>query len=366
MNTRWILITLLLAATACGGNGQGDGPVQRITVRPGASFSEVADSLDAKGVLDGNLLFRGWARLTGAAADIKAGTYEFREGAGWKRVLADLTAGRVASHRLVVPEGWDVRRIAPALARLVGRDPDSLMVAMLDSATAARFGVPGPTLEGYLYPATYIVPAGADADTVISHMVREYRRVWTPERQALADSAGMSEREVVTLASIVEKEAKVAEEMPSIAAVYLNRIEIGYPLQADPTVQYALGDHQRRLLYAHIDSVADHPYNTYRRRGLPPGPIGSPSVRAIDAVLDPADVNYLYFVARDDGSHVFNRHLTEHNATIAEIRATRRRAAAAASADSAHAARRDSTATSDSRPDPAPGQSPDSSAASPD
>jgi UPF0755 protein len=339
------ILVLVTAAGACGGSEPGEGPIHRITVPPGAAFDHVADSLEAKGIMDANVFFRGWARLTGAADDVQAGTYEFREGAGWKKVLGDLTAGRVASDRLVVPEGWDIRRIAPGLAELTGRPPDSLLAYMLDSATAARFGVPGPTLEGYLYPATYVVPAGASADSVISRMVQEYRRrIWTPERQARADSAGMTQREVVTLASIVEKEAKVASEMPTIAAVYLNRLEIGYPLQADPTVQYALGDHQTRLLYAHIDSVADHPYNTYRRRGLPPGPIGSPSERAVAAVLDPAGVNYLYFVARDDGSHVFNRHLTEHNAAIAEIRAARRRAAAAARADSIRAAREDSAA----------------------
>ena len=339
---RTLFPALALAAlflAACGGNDPGDGPVHRITVPPGASFSQVADSLAAKGILDANFVFRGWARLTGDAADIQAGTYEFREGAGWKKVLADLTTGRTASDRLVVPEGWDIRRIAPGLAELTKQDPDSLTAYMFDTATAAKFGVPGPTLEGYLYPATYVVPAGAPADSVLARMVREYqRRVWTPERRARADSIGMSEREIVTLASIVEKEAKIADEMPTIAAVYLNRLEIGYPLQADPTVQYALGDHQTRLLFAHIDSVADDPYNTYRHPGLPPGPIGSPSERAVDAVLAPADVNYLYFVARDDGSHVFNRHLTEHNAAIAEIRAGRRRAAAAARADSARAA----------------------------
>jgi UPF0755 protein len=319
-------LALLLVLAACGGHA-GDGPVHRVTIPPGASFSHVADTLDARGILNANAFVRLYARLTGAAGDIKAGTYEFREGAGWRKVLSDLTEGRVAVDRLVVPEGWDIRRIAPSLAALVGQQPDSLIAYMFDTATAARFEVPGPTLEGYLYPATYIVPAGASADSVIRRMVREYQRVWTPERRARADSADLSEREVVTLAAIVEKEAKVPSEMRTIAAVYLNRLEIGYPLQADPTVQYALGDHQNRLLFAHIESVADNPYNTYRHPGLPPGPIASPSVRAIDAVLDPADVNYLYFVARDDGSHVFNRHLTEHNASIAEIRTARRRAA---------------------------------------
>jgi UPF0755 protein len=317
---RSLPLLLIAGVCACGGSAEGDGPVHRITVPAGASFSAVADSLESRGILDGTTWIRLYARFTGAASDIQAGTYEFREGAGYRTVLDDLTAGRIASDRLVIPEGYDIQRIAPQLAELVGRPADSLIAYMLDTATAARFGVPGPTLEGYLYPATYTVPAGAELDSILRQVVQEHLRRWTPDRQARADSAGLSHREVVALASIVEKEARVRDELPTIAAVYRNRLDIGYPLQADPTVQYALGEHQNRLLYAHIDSVADHPYNTYRRPGIPPGPIGSPSARAIDAVLDPADVNYLYFVARPDGSHVFNRHLRDHNRAKAEIR----------------------------------------------
>jgi UPF0755 protein len=340
---RRFLIVGALAITACGGTGEGEGPVQRITVPPGASFGAVVDSLDAKGLVGSPTFLRVYARVTGAANDIKAGTYEFHEGIGFRTLLDDLTAGRTASDRLVLPEGYGIQRIAPTLAELVDLPEDSVLRYMLDTASARAFQVPGPTLEGYLYPATYVVPAGATLDSVVARMVEEHMRRWTPERQALADSAGLSHREVVTLASIVEKEARIADEMPTIAAVYRNRLEIGYPLQADPTVQYALGEHQNRLLYAHIDSVADHPYNTYRRPGLPPGPIGAPSVRAIDAVLEPADVDYLYFVARPDGSHVFNRHLRDHNTAKAEIR--RQRSAAEDStgdaADTAPGARDD-------------------------
>jgi UPF0755 protein len=148
--------------------------------------------------------------------------------------------------------------------------------------------------------------------------------VWTAERQAAADAMGMSQREVVTLASIVEKEARRAEEMPVISAVYHNRLRIGYPLQADPTVQYALGDHRDRLLFADIERVRDHPYNTYHRTGLPPGPIGAPSERAIDAVLQPEDTEFLFFVARADGTHVFTRTLAEHNRAVAEVRRQQR------------------------------------------
>ena len=316
-------LALVITLGGCGGTGEGDGPVRRITVPPGASFGAVADSLEEKEIVGSPTLFRIHARITGSAEDVQAGTYEFREGAGYKKVLDDLTAGRVASDRLVVPEGYGIERIAPSLAEIIGLPADSVVAYMLDTATANRFKVPGPTLEGYIYPATYLVPAGAQLDSIIGRMVLEHMEHWTPERQAQADSAGLTHREVVTLASIVEKEARVREEMPTIAAVYRNRLDIGYPLQADPTVQYALGEHQNRLLYAHIDSVADHPYNTYTHPGIPPGPIGAPSEKAIEAVLNPADVNYLYFVARPDGTHVFNRHLVDHNRAKARLRQER-------------------------------------------
>jgi UPF0755 protein len=321
LTARALVATLPLAVgvAACGGPGE-DAPVQRVHVPSGAPFQVVADSLEARGVVRSALLFRLYARLAGGAENIQAGTYEFRQGEAWSRVLDDLTAGRIAADRLVVPEGWDIQRIGPVLARLVDQDPDSVMTLMLDTAAASRFQVPGPNLEGYLYPATYLVPSGASLESVIQLMVRHYRRIWTAERRALAEDAGLSELEVVTLASIVEKEARLPDEMPLIAAVFRNRLAIGYPLQADPTVQYALGEHQNRLLYAHIDRVADHPYNTYTQPGIPPGPIGSPSVRAIDAVLQPANVDHLYFVARPDGSHVFNRHLEDHNRARAQIR----------------------------------------------
>jgi UPF0755 protein len=315
---RLLVLAIAAATVACG--RPDDDAVHRIHVPSGTPFRVVADSLEARGIIRSALLFRVYARLTGNPESIKAGTYQFQEGERWGAIIDDLVAGRVAADRFVVPEGWDIARIGPVLARLVDQHPDSVVAYMLDTASASRFQVPGPNLEGYLYPATYLVPVGVPLDTIIDYMVRQYRRVWTAERQVLAEAAGFSEREVVTLASIIEKEARVADEMPLMAAVFRNRLQIGYPLQADPTVQYALGEHQNRLLYAHIDQVANHPYNTYTHPGIPPGPIGSPSTRAIDAVLDPADVNYLYFVARPDGSHVFNRHLEDHNRARAEIR----------------------------------------------
>ncbi|HEX6941017.1 MAG TPA: endolytic transglycosylase MltG [Longimicrobiales bacterium] len=323
-----VLAAVLLPAVAACGDGSGE--IVRVRVPSGATFSQVADSLESKGILRAPTLFRVYARITGADRNIKPGTYGFRRGTGWKRVLDDLHAGRVLTMRFVIPEGWDLRKIAPRLAVLTSLPEDSVLAALLDPAAAARFGVPGPTLEGYLYPATYIFPVDRPLDSILARLTGEYKKRWTPARQARADSIGMTEREVVTLASIVEKEAKVREEMPLIAAVYHNRLRIGYPLQADPTVQYALGEHQTRLLYDHINSVADNPYNTYHHAGLPPGPIASPSEQALDAALYPADVKYLYFVARPDGRHVFTRSLAEHNRAKAAVRRGRSVSAAPA------------------------------------
>jgi UPF0755 protein len=316
-----VALTAGLLLAAC---GKPTGEPVRMRVPPGASFGSVTDTLVAHGIVRSRWWFGLYARLAGATENIKAGTYEFTPGTPWRTVLGDLTAGRILTEKLVIPEGWDLRQIAPRLAELAGLNPDSVLQMLRDTAAASRWNVPGPTLEGYLYPATYTVPADAPLDTLIGRLVEEFQSVWTPARQARADSIGMSERQVVTLASIVQKEARHRDELPLIAAVYRNRLRLGYLLQADPTVQYALGKHHERLLYADIQKVADSPYNTYRHRGLPPGPIASPDTEAIDAVLHPADVRYLYFVAAPDGSHVFSRTLIEHNRAVARMRRLRR------------------------------------------
>jgi UPF0755 protein len=320
-----VTFVLLLVLAGCG-SGEGAGEPVRVHVPAGASFGQVADTLATRDIINRPALFKLYARARGATAAVKPGTYAFRPGTAWARILDDLTAGRVQTARIVVPEAWDLRGIAPRIAAATGLDEDSVMYVLTDTAVARRMGVPGPTLEGYLYPATYTVPIAAPLDTIIAQMVATYRRVWTPERRALADSAGMSEREVITLASIVEKEARQRHEMPTIAAVYHNRLRRNWRLEADPTVQYALGEHQERLLYAHIDQTAGNPYNTYRIAGLPPGPIGSPSALGIDATLRPADVDYMFFVARPDGSHIFTRTLDEHNRARVAVRRLREQA----------------------------------------
>ena len=303
---------LMLVLTAACSSSQDDA-VMRVHVPSGASFSQVADTLSERGVINMKPVFKLYARATGGTTDIKPGTYGFRKGEPWGKVLSDLRAGRTLRGRFVIPEGWSLDKIAARIARFTEQDSNLVLSQLNDSAFTARFSVPGPTLEGYLYPATYEFSVDIRVDSLVNRLVARYRQVWDSTRKARADSIGMSEREVVTLASIVEREAKQRGEMPQIASVYHNRLKIGYPLQADPTVQYALGRHCKRLLYADIRSVAENPYNTYRIRGLPPGPIASPSEAAIDAVLSPAPTRFLYFVARPDGTHIFTNSLDEHN-----------------------------------------------------
>ncbi|HSM35475.1 MAG TPA: endolytic transglycosylase MltG [Longimicrobiales bacterium] len=312
-------LPVLALMTGCSGAGTGE--PERVFIPPGSSFATAVDSLEARGMVRAPGLLRIYGRATGDAERVKPGTYEFRRSTGWDSVLHKLTTGDVVMDSFVIPEGWDLARIAELLAPLGPVEVDSVLALLTADGAAERWGVPGPTLEGYLYPATYRLPVEAGPEEAIELAVARYRRVWTAERDSAAAAAGLDRREATTLASIVEREARRRDELETIAAVYRNRLRIGMALQADPTVQYALGGAWReRLLNAHIDSVADNPYNTYRHPGLPPGPIGSPSEAAIDAALRPADVPYLYFVARPDGSHVFTRTLAEHNRAIREIR----------------------------------------------
>lgn len=320
-------LLLVLAVAGCGGTGSGD-PI-RFVVPQGSSFAQIADTLAARDIIGNKTAFKAYARVKGASSSIKPGTYAFRHGTSWDRILGDMKAGRVLTAKLVIPEAFDVFELAPRIAQVTGLQPDSVLAVLTSTKSPARFGVPGPTLEGYLYPATYNFPINVSLDSVLHRLTKTYRHAWNAARRARADSIQMSERDAITLASIVEREAKKLDEMPIMSAVYQNRLRIGMPLGADPTVQYALGVHRAHLSYAAIDSVADNPYNTYRVKGLPPGPIGSPSERAMDAAIYPAVSDYLYFVARPDGSHVFTRSLDEHNRAKAQIQRARDAAARA-------------------------------------
>lgn len=322
-----LLLALTIAACATDGGGNPHGPPLRVKVPAGASLTVVADSLATRGIVTSASKFRRFASSKDAGTKLKPGIYAFRAGESWRVIVDKLVRGDVAKARIVVPEGWTTRQIAARIAAELGGNADSIHAQLADSVAARTLGVPGPTLEGYLYPATYVFPLGTPREKAIGEMVRRYQAAWTPAMRAQLPGSGMSEREVVTLASIVEREARDWRERPTIAAVYRNRLRKGMRLQADPTVQYALGHQRARLLYRDIASVAQDPYNTYTHAGLPPGPIASPSQGAIQAALQPASTDALYFVARPNGTHVFTRTLAEHNAAKRAAQAEARAAA---------------------------------------
>ncbi len=311
---------VLTLVPACGGTGDGSGEPTRITVPPGASFQQVTDTLVARNLVGNPTLFRAVARVRGNDRQIRAGLYAIPPGEGWFGILDRLVEGRVVTVPMTIPEGWTLRQIAGRVATVSGTPPEEVLAVLQTEDAHETWDVPGPGLEGYLFPDTYLLTPGTSTESVVRTMTARYRSLWTPERRARAEELGFTEREIMTLASIVQAEARGNTEMPRIAAVFHNRLRIGYLLQADPTVQYALGERRSRLLYRDIDSVADHPYNTYARPGLPPGPIGAAGEAALDATLHPEDHDFLYFVARPDGTHIFTRTLEEHNRARVEAR----------------------------------------------
>lgn len=315
--------SLLAAFTlaACGEPADPNAPAVRVVVPNGSSFGAAAESLANAGVIDNARMFRLYAKFKGEDRSLKPGTYELQPGTEWSEVLEVLSEGRSVRASITIPEGWDIRRIAPLVATQLEVPEDSVMAAMSDSLYLQRLAIPTETVEGYLFPATYQFPLGTSAREAVETMLQEFEKRWAPEWNALADSMEMSRHEVVTLASIVEKEARVGDERPTISAVYHNRLRIGMALQADPTVQYARGSHTSRVLFRDLE--IDSPYNTYRNPGLPPGPIASPGSASLEAALAPANVDYLYFVARPDGRHEFRRTFQEHAAVAREMRRLR-------------------------------------------
>ena len=330
---RWwalLALTLALALTAACGDIRQQ-PV-RVVIPKGVTFRVATDSLAAKGLVRYPPLFRLYARLRKRDRSLRYGTYLLSPGSSWNEILEDLRRGRGLVHQLVIPEGWNLKRIVPALAEALEVPRDSVEAAVRDTMLRARLDVPTPTLEGYLFPDTYDFADGTTAREAVARMVARFEAVWQPEWTEAARAMALTRHDVVTLASIVEMEVRRREEGPLVAAVYLNRLRARIPLQADPTVQYARGVLPGRVLYSHLK--VDSPYNTYKYPGLPPGPIASPGAASLEASVHPADVPYRFFVAHPDGHHEFRRTYREHLAAIAMVRAAARAAADSATRDS--------------------------------
>jgi UPF0755 protein len=282
----------------------------------------IADRLAEAGVIRSRLAFLALTTLRGDLRHLKAGEYEIGREASTLDIVDLLASGRVRQHAVLHPEGATVSELARALesARLA-RAEDVLRAAGEERLRRA-LDVNGPSLEGYLFPDTYQFVRGMAVDEMLGRMVQRLRAKLTPETLARAQARGLDLHQLLTLASIIEREAVDPSEQRLISAVFWNRLALDMPLQADPTVQYAVAKERRTL--TRTDLATDHPYNTYARRGLPPGPIASPGLGAIAAAVDPAPVKYLYFVARDDRRHHFSTTVAEHNAAVARYRLSRR------------------------------------------
>jgi UPF0755 protein len=268
------------------------------------------------------LIFRLLVRVRASDGKILAGEYEFRGPRTPAQVLDVLVRGEVRRHRLTIPEGMRLDEIARVVGASGLGNEEAFLRAASDPRPVADIDPQAADLEGYLFPDTYHVPRGLPATRLVAEMVARFREEMTPERERHRAALGLTWRQILTLASLVEEEARAAEERPRIAGVFHNRLRLRMPLQCDPTVVYALvRDRKYRGVIFRSDLAYQSPYNTYVHPGLPPGPICNPGADSIDAVLRPAETEELYFVVSTPGRHTFSTNLKDHTEAVRRYRA---------------------------------------------
>ena len=296
-----------------------ESPEVFVDIPPGAGAAAIGARLGEAGVVRDAATFRVAVWASGRARDLKAGEYRFDRPLSSLAVVDRLARGDVYRRLITFREGLVIPEMAQVFEERGFGPAEAFERAASNAALIEDLDPEAQDLEGYLFPETYALPRGTTADELVAQMVGLFRQLYADQLRAEAAAAGLSTRQVVTLASLVEKETARAEERPLVAAVYRNRLKIGMGMQADPTVIYALrraGIYDGNLTRA--DLQFDSPYNTYRYAGLPPGPIAAPGLASITAVVRPAPVAHLYFVSRNDGSHVFADTLREHNRNVQE------------------------------------------------
>jgi UPF0755 protein len=326
---RALTALVILAALAAAGGGYflwtrmqqpfaGFTAEQFVDIPQGAGAREIARRLTEAGVVPDPWTFRAALRWSGRARELKAGEYRFTVAESPLDVIERLARGDVYVLPVTFPEGLTIDEMAQIFEDRQLGTAASFREAARDATLIADLDPDAKDLEGYLFPETYPVPRQVDAVALVRTMVERFKSVYA-EVATGRDPSGLTTRQVVALASLIEKETARAEERPLVSAVYRNRLRIGMGMQADPTVIFALqraGKWDGNL--SRDDLQFDSPYNTYRYGGLPPGPIAAPGRRALEAVVSPAKVDYLYFVSRNDGTHVFAATLAEHNRNVFE------------------------------------------------
>ncbi len=331
-----IILTILVLATAAGLGYSyllihtptlAGAPDRNLEITRGMGIKQISNLLKEQGIIEHPLLFTSWARITGSGQRIKAGEYSLSASLSPVEILAILEEGKTFLHKVTIPEGYSLKQIADVLANEGLADKDEFTIAAYNPELIKRWNIPGDSLEGYLFPDTYHFPKRIGTKKMLDIMLTQFERnLPDPWRMRAADM-GFSLHQIITLASLIEKEVGVASERSLISAVYHNRLKKNIKLQCDPTVIYAIPDFDGNLTKEHLRRL-DSPYNTYLYPGLPPGPIASPGRASIRAALYPDDVNYLYFVSRNNGTHEFSTNLRQHNRAVfkyQKLRSGRRR-----------------------------------------
>jgi len=311
----WLLGTIQRPAT-------GNDEIVLVNIPRGTPFAQVVNLLDEKGLVRSRLLFRAMAYFYSAPQQIKAGEYEFSKAMSARDILQKLVRGEVKAYNIVVPEGFTVRQIAARLAASGLADEKEFLRLARDRDTLATLKIPAASAEGFLFPDTYKLDRTMDTRTILKTMADRFLVKVTGGMIEQARAQGLGMKEWVTLASIIEKETGRKDEMTLVSAVFRNRLRIRMPLQSDPTVIYGIENFDGNLTRKHLER--QNPYNTYLNRGLPPGPICNPGTDALAAALNPAPVDYLYFVSRNDGSHQFSATLDEHSRAVRKYQINRK------------------------------------------
>lgn len=319
---KWPSITVLLVAALLSArfvfflyspHGEGQ-TVKVIDFAKGSSLKKLADELVTEGVIGSPALFRLYARVSGVSGRVQAGSYQFSDAMTPPEILRKLVAGEVYEKLFAVPEGYSIFQLAEMLDGRGYFRKEPFLKECRNPQLLKELGIKGATVEGYLYPSTYNLLRIDEPAALLKLMVAQFRKVYDERFAALEKSSRLTREQIITLASIVEKEAVAPQEKPLIASVFFNRLKIGMPLQSDPTAVYGTRAFGGKV--SGSDVRRNSAYNTYLINGLPPGPIGSPGDSAIEAVLNPATSGYYYFVARNDGTHHFSTSLDEHNRAV--------------------------------------------------
>jgi peptidoglycan lytic transglycosylase G len=285
-----------------------------VRIEHGDSFATVVRKLHEQKVISNERLFALWARLIGVEKKIHWGLYRFDASLSPREVLERMVLGKGVFQSVTIPEGLTVKEIADLMGKMEIVDRDKFLAAATNPEILGMFGLQEKGVEGYLFPDTYHFTPGTPEKDVVIAMIERFRKITQPLLDQYSQALGMTPHEILTLASIIEKETGVEAERPLVSAVFYNRLKLHMPLQSDPTVIYGLKDFNGNLTRKDLQQPT--PYNTYRIAALPPGPICNPSLSSIKAAIHPAQVPYLYFVSKNDGTHLFSESLEAHRQAV--------------------------------------------------